>query len=298
MKIVVYCRDHLGDAVNSTGLLYGIKKLFPNSELVVDAGALTVMVLETQPSVDKCIVRHARQGVLGKLKSILVWRKEKFDVAIALDDSNGFILKAFLAGVPKRYGITRGNKYQSLYTGKVLIDYSVHEVRDNGQNLLRLLGCSSDFRAPRVNVPNSMGNHEKYIKEKQVIVHFGASEEKRKLGVVDQNFIVNIIRKYGFNELVIGNETEIKNATELGFNTLHHTIHPLELFDLIEHSKYFIGTDSGPAQIAGACDIPGIILYGSSDPNYTSPYGNRLRIVKLGSKMRDEIECELITNYQ
>ena len=297
MKVVVFCRDHLGDAVNSTGLLYGIRELFPKAEIVVESGKLASLIFEKQPSIDRCIIRPERQGILGKIKGIWIWRREKFDVAIALDDSNGFVLKAFLAGVTKRFGISRGRKYLNLYTGKVNIDYLVHEVRDNGQNLLNFLGCTCDYRMQNICVPTEMKTIEKYLNDHQIVLHFGASEKKRMLEIEDQRLIVSAVHKLGMSELVIGSGKDLNQAKALGFNTLSKVLHPLELVDLISQSKYFIGTDSGPAQIAGAFEIPGIVLYGPSNPKNTLPYGKQLRIVKLNNMLSDSIETIFSSDF-
>jgi ADP-heptose:LPS heptosyltransferase len=284
MRVIVFGRDHMGDAINTTGLLRGVRALRPSAEVFLEVGPLAAQILEPQPTVDQVFVRPLREGLFGKLRQVAQIRKAKFDEAIILDDANIHVLKAKLAGIPLRYGSWRGKKYRSFYTKFAMHDYTVHELRDNGQMILELLGAKEDFRRPEVFVPDQCKKEvAEFLAPKIAILHFGASVHSREVPQPLMRQFVSEVREKGLTEYIVGSENERQIAQELGFNALPKSISPLALYELIQGAEYFIGTDSGPAQMAGAAGVPGKILYRGSRPEYTKPWGNSLTIVQLQS---------------
>lgn len=53
-----------------------------------------------------------------------------------------------------------------------------------------------------------------------------------------------------------------------------------QVCDLLARSRVFVGNDSGLMHLAAAMATPTVGLFGSSDPNWTAPLGNRTRVLK------------------
>jgi len=69
-----------------------------------------------------------------------------------------------------------------------------------------------------------------------------------------------------------------------------------ELSAIIQKSTFFVGIDSGPSHIAGACKIPSVILFsGVNSPLEWAPLGDNIHVVYPGEGMRlDEIKPEKV----
>jgi len=53
-----------------------------------------------------------------------------------------------------------------------------------------------------------------------------------------------------------------------------------QVCDLLGRSRVFVGNDSGLMHLAAAMGTPTVGLFGSSDPNWTAPLGDRTRVLK------------------
>jgi ADP-heptose:LPS heptosyltransferase len=49
---------------------------------------------------------------------------------------------------------------------------------------------------------------------------------------------------------------------------------------IVAGAKYFIGPDSGVAQIAVACNVPSVIFFGSVNPEYRYVLNDRIKVIQ------------------
>ena len=49
---------------------------------------------------------------------------------------------------------------------------------------------------------------------------------------------------------------------------------------LVGGAQFAIGVDTGSMPLAAASDVPGVTLFGPTDPAKTGPYGDKQRIVR------------------
>jgi ADP-heptose:LPS heptosyltransferase len=54
----------------------------------------------------------------------------------------------------------------------------------------------------------------------------------------------------------------------------------LDLLDEIARAAAFLGTDSGPAHLAGIIGVPTVALFGPSDPTRWRPLGARVSVIR------------------
>jgi ADP-heptose:LPS heptosyltransferase len=82
--------------------------------------------------------------------------------------------------------------------------------------------------------------------------------------------------------LVIG-ETELDRWDRSILDSLGGAERPADLvglYDAIRSASLFIGNDSGPAHLAGALDVPTIVLYGPTSPLIWKPQGPKVTAVE------------------
>lgn len=82
-----------------------------------------------------------------------------------------------------------------------------------------------------------------------------------------------------------GNEAEEERARRLtagldGAEALSHRLSGARLMRLVGGARFAIGVDTGLMQLAAAFGVPGLTLFGPTDPARTAPYGESQRIIR------------------
>lgn len=276
-RIFVYCREHIGDVVNTTGSLLALRSLYPDARIVVEAGERAVGLLHGFPGVDEVWSRPERQGVLGKVRATARMRRSRFDWALVFDDSNPPVLLAWLAGVPHRFGIWRGRKYRRLYTGCVPYRTDVCETRDNQEALLRLLGYDGPAPAPKL-FPSDEDRAEARALMPEgarwVALHPGASLPEKRWPVERFADLAERIASWGIGVGVLGgpSDRELADAIPAGVG-LAGRCGLLASAALCQSAAALVTNDTGAMHIAAAMGTPVAALFGPTDPVAYAPWG-------------------------
>ena len=275
-RILVVCREHLGDVVNITGALASLQRRFPDAEFTVELGENTSQVLQGFPKV-RTILRKKHQGLPGKLASAFLWRRLKFDLAVILDDSNVHIVLAFLAGIPWRVGIYK-SRFSNLYSAFAKRSNLEHDVFDGITAVLQLLGASNDVR-PYLPVDEGAAATARQLlvglgwdeAAPIVAMSVGASDFKKRWPIECFNEVYD--RSPGFPVLLYGpgeanliERAEDRRAITPGSVAL--------LAEVVRLAAVHVSGDSGPAHFACAVDTHSIVIYGPTDPARFHPYNN------------------------
>jgi len=82
-----------------------------------------------------------------------------------------------------------------------------------------------------------------------------------------------------------GNEEERQRAGRLaagieGAGVLPRRLGADELIPFAAHTDFAVGLDTGLMHLAAAFDVPGVTLFGPTDPDYATPYGAGQRFVR------------------
>lgn len=113
-KILVIRSGAIGDVIMATPFLKNLRKYFNDSHISFLVGAWSSSVLDNNPDVDNVIVFDDNIIINKQISKIvplvLSLRKEKFDICFILDKSWVWGLFAFLCGINKRVGFSRGNE--------------------------------------------------------------------------------------------------------------------------------------------------------------------------------------------
>jgi heptosyltransferase-1 len=65
-----------------------------------------------------------------------------------------------------------------------------------------------------------------------------------------------------------------------GASPLSRKLDSGELAELVAGADFAVGIDTGLTHLAAAFDVPGVTLFGPTDPNYLMPYGANQRAVR------------------
>lgn len=278
-------REHVGDVANLTGPLKGLRELYPDAEITVEVGERTTGVLENQTSFNHLWARPTRQGLTGKLRHIQRLRHARFDLAVLLDDSNDLVMQAMLGGIPRRVGIWRGKKYEAMFQGWVRYRPDIHEVRDHGEELLRLLGLGPNRCNPEVKPSLDDEAAAQRIWEQagrpRVGIHPGASDAKRQWR---SESLREVADAFGDSIVLLAGPGEEKLVDAIDPDRVYPRVADglsvLGFASLLGHLDVLVGMDSGPMHLAAIMGTQVVALFGTADPRHTGPVGTGHRILR------------------
>jgi ADP-heptose:LPS heptosyltransferase len=283
LKIFAPGREHFGDVVNLTGPLRALRNRFPDAHITAEVGERTLGLLQGFPYCTEIWARPTHQGLSGKFSHISRLRKEKFDLAVLLDDSNDLVLQAKLGGIPRRVGIWRGKKYENLFDAYVPYQRELHEVRDHGAKVIELLGGQPDPCQPCL-FPS---NRDIELAEQALEVlrapgpligiHPGSADPKKKWGVENLAATAKILFACGARVVLLGSANEEADLKELNdrldgrASRLPGELPILAFGHLLSRLKALICMDSGPMHLCAALGGKVVAVYGPTYLEHSSP---------------------------
>ena len=102
-RILVRAPTWIGDAVMATPVLRALRHSYPHAEIVVEGRPLLAELLAGLDSFDR-FLPDPGGGAIAMVSRAARLRREHFDWAVLLPDSQRAALGPFLAGIPKRIG--------------------------------------------------------------------------------------------------------------------------------------------------------------------------------------------------
>lgn len=300
MKILIIRLSAIGDAVHGIPAAYSIRKSFPNACIswVVEDKASGVIL--NNPLLDKVYVmpkqRWKEQGFsINTLKEIFDFfykiRKEKYDVAIDLQELFKSGLTMFLSGAKRRIAHAKTREFADIFANEKL---KAHDIFDNDRKVIdrylepaRHLGCETSkikFELPPVSdddkwlVGEMIANIDK---SKPTIVFSVATmwESKHWINEYWANLMDEL--KGRVNIVFTGVEKDnilISEIISLSNNSKYINLagktNLMQLIEVFNNSDMVIAPDTGPLHIANATHKPIIVgLYGSMSNIRTGPVG-------------------------
>ena len=286
--ILIRVPNWIGDAVVSTAFLKETKRIFKKLYVLADKSVSDIF--EKNPAIDELITFNKSKN-LDVISVIFKLRKYNIRTAITLTPSFSSALIFLLSGIKIRCGfsddgflLNRKYKRDKNHSEKHLIE--------EFKEVFYLASYKFDFKDIKqdIFIDNKM--------ESEVLKSFKLN--KRKFNIFISPFV-----KYGpakmwdirkFNELIEVMKEKIKNSKIYIIGTRHDLEYKLnlsknvidlrgkttlkEIIYLIKNANLFIGNDSGIMHIADAFEIPSLILFGSTSPDWTGPLSNKVKILK------------------
>ncbi len=282
-KIMIIRADRIGDLILSTPSFAALRKRFPNAYISLIVRSYTKDLVFDNPMIDEVIAFDSDMPLLRKLRFLLSWRKEQYDLAVVLHSTIWWCLLAYLSSAPYRIVYEeRGGGFLLTYPILPKQDNEVLHELDNTLDIVRIVGADVNDKHPYVCVTkqgesfaeaffrdNGIGKFDKIV-----AMHPGARQEYirwRKEGFAALADM--IIEKYSFKILFIGGESErdlVKDIYRL-IKEKNYTVPAIdieltELVSLIKRCVLFVGNSTGPMHIAAALQVPVIAIFGSVHP--------------------------------
>jgi len=288
-RILVVRLDHIGDFVCTTPIFKNLKKWFPGAVITALINSVSKDLAARNPYIDKIVTFSplylARDEESSPLKGLMRVVKDVRNIGfdLGLDMRGDFlsILIMWLGGVKYRigYGITGGG---FLLNKVCRYDESKHIV-DRNLVLLEALDIPIASRSPEVYFDEKDEDEvERLVVENSfsstVVIHPFAGAKAKQWPRENFQNLINRIKNDGRDVLLVGaanDEGLYENVIDLrGKLTLPRLAY------LIKKTGFFIGLDSGPANIAAALNVPSVIICsGTNTPQLWIPDNPNVRFV-------------------
>ena len=307
-RVLVICREHVGDIVNSTPYIRALQQKFSGARFTADVGQPAAGVLENFPDIAELWRRPTHEGFLGKLAYISKIRKGRFDLAVILDDSSRFVAEVWLAGVPLRYGVFR-KRFRNLFTAYSTWSRERHDLFDPFDELMREMNVVVGTSRP-VMYPDQEDVH--YIRQllekadamgaRLVALNPSSGREYNRWRGERWVEIADWLADQGFQCVLLGPPDQAASNRVIADTCMQRPLDwtgllsLVQVFEALRRCKYLISVDTGTVHIAAASGTPAVILYGPTDPKRFYPNGDRWEAIRAEDQKMANIPTEMVLN--
>ncbi|HSA07698.1 MAG TPA: lipopolysaccharide heptosyltransferase II, partial [Candidatus Gastranaerophilales bacterium] len=300
-KILIVRLSAIGDVVHTLPILPCLRKKFPECELAWAVEDKASDLLVNNPLVDKVFIfpktkwkkrGFALENVKEFLSLINEIRKERFDIAIDVQELFKSGLITFLSGAKRRIAHKGSREFAHLFVNEKLPAQTLFDsekfIIERYLEPAKYLGADVneiEFSLPARDdkIKQKINSLLSGIDDKEIVVfcpatmwaskHWREDYWAKLLDSLSERFNVIFSGAAGDNELISRITSMAKSAKYLNFAGKTSI---LELVELFNRAKYVIAPDTGPAHIANATQKPEIIMiFGSSGSKRTPPYGEK-----------------------
>ncbi len=305
MKILVVRLSSLGDILHLFPALSDLRGCFPDAEIHWLVEPAFAQMAGWHSAVNKVIPAPLRSHkktwwtipqLLCGLKRQL--RTEKYDLVL---DAQGLLKSALLSRLAGAdiYGFDKNSARESLaarfYKKTASVAKGLHVVEKNRQLVAQLFGADissqadfglEEFRQKQMAL--DLPQHLKGFVEKPclVLLH-GTTWNSKYWPEASWVELVRLLTRQGWRCLLPwGNQVERQRAERLAGASDKAQVLPrlslLELTDVLLHAQGFVSVETGIGHLASVLDIPGIMLHGPTDPNYSGILGKSCQHMTSG----------------
>jgi heptosyltransferase-1 len=306
MKILVVKLSSLGDILHMFPAISDLRRRFPDAEIHWLIEPAFSEVAGWHAAVDKVITVPLRShkkawwkipGVLGKLRAQL--RTEAYDVVL---DAQGLLKSAVLgklAGAPV-FGFDARSARESqaawFYNQTAQVASGLHIIEKNRQLVAGMFGTDVAF-APEYGLEAFRGARlqaglpvtlQGMVEQPYVVLLHGTTWDSKYWPEDAWLELISLLTQQGWCCLLPwGNTAEHKRAQRFraAGGEYAHILPKLtltELMTLLLHAQAFVSVESGIGHLAAALDVPGVMLHGPTDPEYSGILGRKCRHLTSG----------------
>ena len=300
-RILIRSTNWVGDAIITTPAIRAVRKNFPEAKISLLAKPWVAPIFYNNPYIDNILIYDAagkHRGLSGIPSLSKELRKEKFDLAILLQNAFEAALIAVLAGIPNRLGYNTDAR-SLLLTHCICLKPALKRVHQIDYYLGILEGASlkSDGRHLTLVVTDEERKHAE-----KILAKHGITGKDRLIGINPGAVFGSAKRWFPERYAALSVKLQEYSGAKIaifggpGEKALGHYISELmgnrcvnfcgktslrEAVALIERCQLFITNDSGLMHVAAALDTPQIAIFGSTDHITTSPGSPKSRIVRV-----------------
>jgi heptosyltransferase-2 len=261
-------------------------------------------LLSGQPIANRILeydFRGRHQGWLGRGKLVGELRKEKFDMAVLLQNAFEAAWLAWRAGIPERIGYARDGR-GPLLTKAIPVPQEGEIPKHESHYYLELLrraawiGSSpaippirlSVSEAARAAAESSLRSAGARENAWRCAISPGASYGAAKCWPAERFALLadRLISECDADVIFFGTAGEKEIAARIGSNMKSRAISLVgetstrDLAALFASCSLFIGNDSGAMHVAAAAGLPVIGIFGSTDPEGTAPVTEQFTLIR------------------
>lgn len=305
MNILVLKPCCLGDVLMTTPLVATLRAAYPDARIDYAVGDWARPALATNPDIDEVLplfdVRASRiRRLLQVIASAVRLRWRRYDLAFVPDRNGQTALVAYLAGVPRRFGI--GGGLRSLLLSDAVRDQRQHHDVDVYLQLAEAAGLGQHVSHDMKYVPTQASleralhmMHSQGFDQmpfRLALLPGGGSSTGRafyhKRWPAERYSILanQLIERYGGGVVLLGDEGE----RELNFHVRNNIDHPVldltgrtdvdNMGAVMQLCDTVICNDTGPMHLAVAVGTPTVGIFGPTSARTSGPYGPKHRAVQ------------------
>jgi heptosyltransferase-2 len=304
MKIVIRVPNWVGDAVMAIPALEAVRRSRPGDEISILARPGVADLFIGQPFADRLLeydYRGRHSGWLGRERLIGELRREKFEIAVLLQNAFEAAWLAWRAGVPKRIGYARDGR-SLLLSQAVAVPKPGEIPRHESHYYLELLRRAGwietreEVAAIRLRVAESAREAAESSLLRagarpgswRCAIAPGASYGAAKCWLPSRfaSLADRLISECGADVIFFGTPAETEMAAQIRAEmkccavSLVGQTSTRDLAALFSACSVFIGNDSGAMHVAAAAGLPVIGIFGPTDPEGTAPVTQQFTLIR------------------
>ena len=272
----------------------------PETYIAIQAKSNVIEVFRDNPDINEIILLEKKEN---KLKEIFYnankIKIKNFDLSIIFPESFSSALIMYLAGVPYRIGYNT-EKRGFLLQDKLLAPSRNRHLIKNYIDLIQLIGKIGKIEEiGRIPNPVFIIPEEEQIWARNFInnanLNIEADKSKQFIGINagavygkakrwdSENFrqlAERLQDNFNLPIMIFGSKAEIELAHSIGDKLKSSLVlisagktNLKQLGALFQYCKVIITNDTGPMHLASALNIPTIAIFGSTNPDWTRPWG-------------------------
>lgn len=284
--------------------LEAIRRTHANDEICILARPVVADLFSGQPFTNRILPydyrgRHAgwfgRERLAGELK------KEKFEVAVLLQNAFDAAWLAWRAGIPERIGYARDAR-GPLLTRAIQVPREGEIPKHESHYYLELLHRAGWIESPPAIAPiRLLVTDAERAAAESALRKAGARENARRCAIAPgasygaakcwaperfASLADRLISECGADVIFFGTPGEREIADRIQSNMKSRAISLVgatsmrDLAALFASCSIFIGNDSGAMHVAAAAGLPVIGIFGSTDPKGTAPVTERFTLIR------------------
>jgi heptosyltransferase II len=304
MKILVRAPNWIGDAVMAIPALEAVRRARPRDQICVLARPAITDLFAGQPFADAMLSHEFRgrhRGWLGRAKLVHELQKEKFDMALLLQNAFEAAWIAWRARIPERIGYARDAR--SLLLTKAVPAPRENEIpRHEANYYLELVRRSGWVDArPEVRGARLAISVEERAAAESALRRAGVRENSWRCAIAPgasygaakcwpperfSQLADRLVSEFGADVLFFGSPGEKEISDRIRSKMKSHAVSLVgetsvrEFAARLSSCSLFIGNDSGAMHVAAAVGMPVIGIFGPTDPEGTAPLADQFTLVR------------------
>jgi len=313
-NILVRVPNWIGDAVICLPALMDIRDCFAKAGITILARPTIAELLRGQCGINDVLVYEHQtdhRGIFGLLRLSQVIRKRAFDTVVLFQNAfEAAVLSAF-SNIPTRIGYaTDGRGWLLSQSVRLPSPPSLHQTRYYQQLVQAITKVPSKDRAPKliVTVNDQVACETKFpevfLPKETLLIGinpgsiYGSAKRwlPERFAELGDQLVAQIRKEYpeysSVRCLLLGGKGEEGLGIEI---TNRMCSQPIvlsgktsirELMGILRRCAVLVSNDTGPMHMAQALGVPVVAIFGSTDPDATSPSGGGQSVV-----IRTDVRC-------